>query len=333
MHDHTYSHSIDLSVHNSLFLHKYGAKTYRAMRPFSWDDLQYFLAVARTGQLSAAARKLRTNHATVSRRIDRLEQALGTRLFERNPRGYLLTAAGEKMVERAEVIEREAAHVQSELAGDATSVSGVVRISTLEGFGNFFLADRLPDLASSLPNLSIELLIIQQIVSLSRREADMSVTLSTNRAGSHHYEKITMYRLFLYGTRDYLEKHPPVRRKSDLASHRIIGYIEDMIFTPGLDYHREILPGARAFYQSSSIHAQLAATRKGLGLCVMPNFMARHYPDLVPVIPKEIHLERYYWCIAHQDVAHTPRIRMLTDFIKTEAEAAKDDFHGQNLLA
>ncbi|MCR4264561.1 LysR family transcriptional regulator [Nitratireductor sp. ZSWI3] len=302
------------------------------MRPFSWDDLQFFLAVARTGQLSAAARKLRTNHATVSRRIDRLEQALAAKLFERNPRGYVLTAAGEKLVERAEAVEREASSVESEVAGGTTPVSGVVRISTLEGFGNFFLADRLPGLAQSLPGLSIELLIIQQIVSLSRREADMSVTLSTTRTGSHHYEKITLYRLFLYGTRDYLERHPPVRRKADLSGHRIIGYIEDMIFTPGLDYHREILPGARAFYQSSSIHAQLAATRKGLGLCVMPHFMARHYPDLIPVIPKEVHLERYYWCIAHQDMATAPRIRMLTDFIKTEARKAEDDFHGQVLL-
>ncbi len=302
------------------------------MRSFSWDDLQFFLAVARTGQLSAAARKLRTNHVTVSRRIDRLEQSLAARLFERNPRGYVLTAAGEKLVERAEAIEREAAGVESEVAGGTAPVSGVVRISTLEGFGNFFLADRLPNLAQSLPALSIELLIIQQIVSLSRREADMSVTLSTARTNSHHYEKISLYRLFLYASRDYLERHPPVRRKADLANHRIIGYIEDMIFTPGLDYHREILPGARAFYQSSSIHAQLAATRKGLGLCVMPHFMARHYPDLVPVIPKEIHLERYYWCIAHRDMATAPRIRMLTDFIKTEAKKAEADFHGQALL-
>ncbi|WP_157017895.1 LysR family transcriptional regulator [Mesorhizobium xinjiangense] len=302
------------------------------MRPFSWDDLQFFLAVARTGQLSAAARKLRTNHATVSRRIDRLENALATKLFERNPRGYLLTSAGEKLVERAEAMEREATVVESDVAGAATSVSGVVRISTLEGFGNFFLADRLPDLAQSLPGLSIELLIIQQIVSLSRREADISVSLSPTGTGSHHCEKVTLYRLFLYATRDYLENHPPVRRRSDLAAHRFIGYIEDMIFTPGLDYHREILPGSRAFYQSSSIHAQLAATRKGLGLCVMPHFMARHYPDLVPVLPKEIHLDRHYWCIVHQDVAYTPRIRMLTDFIKTQARKAEDDFHGQALL-
>lgn len=302
------------------------------MRPFSWDDLQFFLAVARTGQLSAAARKLRTNHATVSRRIDRLEQALTTKLFERNPRGYVLTAAGEKLVERAEAMEREAADVESEVSGGSTSVSGVVRISTLEGFGNFFLADRLPGLAQSAPSLSIELLIIQQILSLSRREADVSVTLSTTRNDSHHYEKITLYRLFLYGTRDYLERHPPVRTKSDIAGHRIIGYIEDMIFTPGLDYHREILPGVRAFYQSSSIHAQLAATLKGLGLCVMPHFMARHYPDLIPVIPKEVHLERHYWCIAHRDTANAPRIRMLTDFIKTEAKKAEVDFQGHALL-
>ena len=105
-------------------------------------------------------------------------------------------------------------------------------------------------------------------------------------------------------------------------------------FTPGLDYHREILPGTRAFYQSSSVHAQLVAAREGLGLCVLPHFMAIQFPDLVPVLTKEIHLDRHYWSIAHQDVANSPRIRMLTDFFKSEAhKKVEDDFHGHALLA
>lgn len=302
------------------------------MRRFTWDDLQFFLAVARNGQLSAAARQLRTNHATVSRRIDRLEQALATRLFERNPRGYMLTAVGERLVESAESIEREAINFRSEASSGTSQVAGVVRLSTLEGFGNFFLADRLPRFARSHANLAIELVTIQQIVSLSRREADMSITLTSPRADFYHYEKITTYRLFIYGSRSYLESHPPIERREDLLAHRLIGYIEDMIFTPGLDYHREIMPGLHASYQSSSIHAQLHATLNGIGLCVLPNFIASPYPELVPVMAREVFLERDYWCVCHQDLATAPRIQALTDFIKMEARSAQSEFLGDLVL-
>ena len=302
------------------------------MRQFAWDDLQYFLAVARTGQLSAAARQLRTSHVTVLRRIDRLEQSLATKLFERNPRGYLLTPMGERFVEPAEVMEREALKFQTEATGSFSALSGVVRLSTLEGFGNFFLADRLPVLAQSYPSLSVEVVTIQQIMSLSRREAELSITLHMPRTGPYHSERITPYRLFIYGHRDYLNCHPPIRTREDLTRHPFIGYIDDMVFTPGLDYMREILPGQRCNYQSSSIHAQLTATLTGYGLCVLPYFIACQYSDLAPVLPKELHLEREYWMNCHVDVMAAPRIRVISDFMIGAVREASASFLGESLL-
>jgi DNA-binding transcriptional LysR family regulator len=302
------------------------------MRQFTWDDLQYFLAVARTGQLTTAARRLRTNHVTVSRRIDRLEEALSARLFERNPRGYIVTALGEKLIESAEVMEREAERFQSEASGSTVSLSGVVRLSVLEGFANFFLADRLPLMTQSYPGLSVEMVTIQQIVSLSRREADLSITLNASRTGRYSQEKLIPYRLFIYGTTNYLARHAPIRQQSDLSEHRFIGYIEDMIFTPGLDYMREVLPGLRASYQSSSIFAQLSAARTGCGLCILPYYIARNYSELQPVLPKELHLNRDYWLICHEDIVGTPRIKMLSNFIKSELENQVANFAGEPLL-
>lgn len=302
------------------------------MRQFTWDDLQYFLAVARTGQLSTAARQLRTSHVTVLRRIDRLEQALATKLFERNPRGYLLTPMGERLVEPAEVMEREALKFQTEATGSFSALSGVVRLSTLEGFGNFFLADRLPVLAQSYPSLSVEVVTIQQIMSLSRREAELSITLHMPRTGPYHSEKLTPYRLFVYGHRDYLNCHPPIRTHDDMNRHPFIGYIDDMVFTPGLDYMREILPGKRCSYQGSSIHAQLVATLTGYGLCVLPFFIASQYSDLVPVLPKEMYLEREYWMNCHVDVMAAPRIRVISDFMSGAVREASASFLGESLL-
>lgn len=105
--------------------------------PFTWDDLQYFLAVARTGQLSSAARSLRTSHATVSRHIDRLEFSLKTKLFERNPRGYELTTVGRRLVDTVERIEAEAERLQSDISESGSLLRGVVRLSAPEGFSNF----------------------------------------------------------------------------------------------------------------------------------------------------------------------------------------------------
>jgi len=302
------------------------------LRQFTWDDLQYFLAVARTGQLSTAARQLRTSHVTVLRRIDRLEQSLATKLFERNPRGYLLTPVGERLVEPAETMEREAMKFRTEATGNLSALSGVVRLSTLEGFGNFFLAERLPVLAQSYPSLSVEVVTIQQIMSLSRREAELSITLHMPRTGPYHSERLTSYRLFIYGHRDYLNAHPPIRSREDMTRHPFIGYIDDMVFTPGLDYMREILPGQRCSYQSSSIHAQLTATLTGYGLCVLPYYIASLHPELVAVLPEDMHLEREYWMNCHVDVMAAPRIRVISDFMLVAVREASASFLGENLL-
>ncbi|MDP2696983.1 LysR family transcriptional regulator [Thalassospira sp.] len=302
------------------------------MRNFSWDDLQYFLAVARSGQLSNAARMLRTSHATVSRHIDRLELALSSKLFERNPRGYVLTAVGEKLLSTVEDMEREANKLHNAVSDGAAALSGAVRLSMLEGFGNFFLADRLPFFAQTHPNLSIDVVTIQQIMSLSRREADISVLLHMPKAGRYRCEKITDYRLFVYAAQSYLARHAPITMRAEMLAHPFIGYIEDMIFTPGLDYLGEISSGLRASYQSSSIYAQMKATQTGYGLCVLPYYMACRHADLIPILPMDIHLTREYWLVTHQDLVNAPRIRLVSDFLRTETIKARDLFLGAGLL-
>lgn len=284
---------------------------------FTWDDLMYFLAVARTGQLSTAARRLRTSHATVSRRIDRLEFALKVKLFERNPRGYVLTAVGQRFVETAEKIEAEADRLQAEISGGATAQRGVIRMSAPEGFANFFLTHRLRDFTAGFPNLSLELVTIQQIMSLSRKEADLAVALDPPKAGPYFYEKISDYSLHVYGSRQYLREHGAVQNRDELLQHPFIGYIEDMIFAPGLDYLGDVHPGIKARFQSSSIFAQLTATRNGLGLCILPHFVAKQHPELEIVLADEVELRRNYWLICHHDLRNVPRVRWVIDFLFT----------------
>jgi DNA-binding transcriptional LysR family regulator len=290
---------------------------------FTWDDLQFFLAVARTGQLSTAARQLRTSHATVSRRIDRLEFALKVKLFERNPRGYVMTAMGARFVETAEKMEQETERLRADLADGSMTQRGVVRLSAPEGFSNFFFATVLAKFSAQHPHISLELVTIQQIMSLSRKEADIAVVLDEPKGGPYFAEKLTDYHLQVYGSRDYLANRAPITSRDDLLQHPFISYIEEMIFAPGLDYLGDVHPRIKPQFQSSSIFAQLTATRHGLGLCVLPYFIASHYPELERVLPDEIDLQRQYWISCHRDLLQSPRVRAVIDFLK-EAVIGQD---------
>lgn len=285
-------------------------------RRFNWDDLQHFLAVARAGTISDAGRRLGADHATVGRRVTALEESLSVKLFERTARGYTLTRGGEQLLAYAARIESETMRAERDLAGPHRTLAGAVRISTLEGFANFFLARRLAPFAAENPRLAIELIAIQQIMSLGRREADVSVTIAPPKDGRFVSEPLTDYKLFVYASPEYLARQEPIRRKADLVRHPFVGYIDDLVFAQGLNYLNEISEGLVASLQSSSLHAQMEATAAGFGLCVLPAFIGRSRGDLVPVIPDRFALTRRYWLVSHEDVAEIARVRLARRFIR-----------------
>lgn len=297
-------------------------------RRFDWDNLRHFLAVARAGTVAEAARQLQTDHATIIRRIDGLEQSLGAKLFQRNPRGYNLTRSGERLLTSARTIEIEAQSLEQEFGGKSQMMSGLVHIITLEGFGNFYLAARLPRFTNQHPNLTIKLVTLQQIVALSRREADISITLQPPDSGPFLRERLTDYTLFVYASRHYLDNGPPIKCRRDLQAHRFVGYIEELIFMRGLDHLDEVVPGLRASIQSSSLHAQMEAIIAGYGLGVLPAFMAFNRPDLIRVMPEEIAIRRSYWMVASTDMANSPRIQAVRQFIKDTVSKDQALFSG-----
>lgn len=293
------------------------------MNRFDWDDLRYFLSVARAGRLTVAARRLGADHATVSRRITSLETALKTKLFERRPHGYQLTAQGERLLANAEAIETQALAAQSEIGGADLSLSGAVRIGAPDGFGAMFLAPRIGALAERYPELDLQLVAMSRIPSLSKREADIAISLSPPREGRIVARKLGDYDLALYAAPAYLAAHPPVCSVQDLSSHRIIGYIDNLIYSPELDYLDEVAKELRPRIQSSSILAQLAATEAGAGICVLPQFMTRQ-AQLQRVLPDQVKLARSFWLIVHADLRDVARIRATMDFLVREIRAARD---------
>lgn len=284
------------------------------MNTLSWDDLQYFLAVVREHQLSRAARLLGTSHVTVSRRIDRLEQALNTRLFERNPRGYEPTSAGLRLIETAERMEEAAEQIPFE-QNTPHGQTRPVRLAMPEGIASHFVTHLLPKFTARFPHIALELITMSQILSLSRREADISVTLDPVNNGPYRSERMVDYTLHLFATEAYLGAAPPIASREDLRNQRFVGYIEEMIFAPGLDYLGEIHPAIRAHIKSSSIFNQLSAIRNGLGIGVLPYYIAVKYPELQLILPDQVRLIRTYWLTCHRDIRTMRRERALISFL------------------
>lgn len=298
--------------------------------PFNWNDLRFFLAVARSRTISLAGRRTGTDHATVGRRISALEAALGMQLFERNPRGYNLTQHGEALLAMASTIEAEAVRIEETMAGQQQGLAGTVRISTPEGFGNFFLASRIGKLAARHPRLTIEMITIQQIIALSRREADIAVTMTLPPGGNVVHELLTEYRLYVYASREYLSAAPPIRTRDDLSGHPFVGYVEDLIFTRALNYLPEIRPHLRARLQNSSLHAQFSATVAGFGLCVLPAYVASTAPELVTILADEVSLTRSYWMVADAEMAETAPVRLTQRFLRSLMAEAGSFFGGSH---
>lgn len=298
------------------------------MERFDWDDLRFFLAVARSGRLTSAARRLGADHATVSRRISSLETSLKAKLFERRPQGYALTDHGERLLAKAESMETDALAIQSEIGGADMALSGVVRIGAPDGFGTQFLAPRLARFIASSPSLELQLVAMPRLLSLSKREADIAITLAPPKEGKVVARKLMDYRLGLYASPSYLANAEALTNAEDLHAHAIIGYIDDLIFTPELDYLDEVSKGLRAQLQSSNLLAQMQMVAAGCGIAVLPAFMAAGRDDLVPVLPAEVSIQRSFWMVVHADLKDVARIRTTVDFIVKETKAAKALFQG-----
>ncbi|KSV84911.1 MULTISPECIES: LysR family transcriptional regulator [unclassified Sinorhizobium] len=281
----------------------------------NWDDVRMFLAVARTGQILAASKRLGVNHATLSRRVTALEETLKTRLLVRRPNGCELTAEGEIFLTAAERMETEMLAAQSQIGRIDTAIAGTVRIGAPDGFGVSFLAPRLGRLTARYPELKLQLVPVPRSFSLSQREADIAITIERPEQGRLVSSKLTDYTLGLYASSDYLEKHGTPQTIDDLREHRRIGYVEDLIFTPSLNFSAEIMRSWDASFEISSATGQTEAVRSSAGIGILHNYIARHTPELKRILP-ETTIRRAYWTTYHESARDLVRVRTVVTFLQ-----------------
>lgn len=286
----------------------------------NWDDFRYFLAVVRTGTLSAAAELLDTQHTTVARHIQTLEEQLDARLFLKSNTGYDLTPAGDRLLELAESIESSFLAAKGVANHYEQTVTGTVRIGSPDGLGSTFLAPRIHLLAEKHPKLNVEIIATTRIFSLSKREADIAIGFSRTEHARVVSRRLTDYRLFVYGSKDYLRTAPKIQAKEDLRQHPFIGYVEEFVFFPELDYLDAASEGISARLRSTNLLAQLFATLAGGGLCILPTFIAAKFQNLVAVLPDQVSLLRTFHMHIHEDHRKAAHVRAVADFIIAEIE-------------
>jgi DNA-binding transcriptional LysR family regulator len=279
-----------------------------------WDDFKHFLAVARSGSLSEAARVLKTSPATVGRRIAALEDRLGARLFDRGQTGYALTESGEAIRPKAEEVEEAILSVEREAFGRDLRATGKVRMATAEDIATFIVAPRLAEFQRSYPGIVLEVVAGWDVVNLTRREADIAIRTVRPVQGEVVIRQAGVWNCAVYVSKDYAARHGVRPGMDDVHDLDIITWTEESSFQGG-DWFEQYARGAPMVFAANSRHIQYAACKAGLGAAILPCVAADHDSDLVRLLPPERVRSVDLWLVAHQDLVRTARVRAVLDFL------------------
>ena len=281
-----------------------------------WNDLKYFLAVAGEGSTLAAGRALRVSQTTVARRIAALEHALGFPLFEKRQAGYVLTPAGEQLVERARQVENSAVRFAEAAGAHSRDLSGTVRITSEDIYGTGLLSPLLRELHELHPKVMIDLDMVQEMRDLGNGEADIALRSSSkNQPAGLVGRRLCKDDWTLYCSRDYAARHGTPGSVEDLKSHVIVGGGGGNLWRHYQAWLKELGLEDRVAMHHANSTGLLSAVRAGFGVAVLPCIVADADPELIRCIPPRPDHGRVLWLLTHERVRHTPRVRAIIDFL------------------
>ncbi|WP_448208066.1 LysR family transcriptional regulator [Azospirillum sp. sgz302134] len=293
----------------------------------NWDDLRYLLAVARHGSLSKAARALGVNHSTVLRRVTALEEAMGVRLFDKLPGGYVLTAAGDEMQRVALKVEEDLAAANRRLSGRDTQIGGTLRVTTVDILALHILPRHVAAFRERHPALRIDVIVAEASLSLTRREADVAIR-STNRPPENLVGRAVAGLAFaVYGAETYLERAAGLG--DDLTRHGWVGLDESFDHTGMMRWLKRTVPADRIGHRMNSVAAAFQMVRAGGGLGLLPCGLADRDPGLRRIggLVEEVFTK--LWLLTHEDLRHMGRVRAFLDFMSDAFAEERDWLEGR----
>jgi DNA-binding transcriptional LysR family regulator len=286
-----------------------------AQRELDWEDLRLFLAVARAGTLSGAARKIRVSQPTLGRRVRRLEAAYGQDLFQRRPEGFTLTAAGSALLADAEAMDTAAARLALRRASADPAPTGTVRIASGEWMARFF-AGHAPELQAALPGIELELVAAQQYANLSRREADIALRNQLPDAGPLYVRQLKGFAYAVYGSRDYVARNPAAGGESRYRDCGWIGFDDSLAHMPTARWLAAKRNGLQPELRCSRAMLVMDGVRAGAGLGVLAcvagdedRVLRRLTPPIAELSGQPLYL------VVHRELRGVPRIRAVSSAI------------------
>jgi len=280
--------------------------------------MRVFLAIARAGRISAAARQLGVEHSTIGRRLAALEDDLGARLFHRTGGGYRLTPHGERVLGSAQAMERGALAVAARIAGPNDDVSGVVRIAVLDEYASYWIAPRLPAFRTLHPGLALEVVVGMEKLDLSRGEAELAIRTPRPREAGLVTARLGKQSSGLYASKELLSRHKKLRI-TDIESARGLPFLIYSARYHALQaapWFRPVLESADVVLRTNSTHALVSAARASAGVAVLPRLVASAHPDLVAVSADLSSAD--FWLVTHPEFRQDPRVRAVTAFLRAE---------------
>ncbi len=286
----------------------------------NWDDIKLFLEVARSERLSVAAKRLMIDASTLSRRLHKLEESLATKLFERTIDGHVLTEDGRKLLEHARRMELDAGQAFDAIREQKNINSGRVRIGVTEAFGNFFIAPHLTALKQGFPDIQIELVHFARDVKISRNEADIAIAVERPKSTSTIITKLCDYQLQLYGHASYLKDINDNVKVNELSQYQWVSYVDNLLFTQQLSYLKELSADIKPCFQSTSITSQYSAIKSGLGIGILPCFLAEQDASLVKLCSDDVKLVRSFYLVTHPESKRLSQVNTVWQYLKELAQ-------------
>lgn len=300
---------------------------------FDWNDLRFFLAVARTGSTLAAGRSLKVAQATVSRRITMLEQGLGTPLFVRSPSGYTLSVRGQAMLPHAEAVEREVEALQNKVAAEGRRLSGTVRLTTVESATNVWLMPAIAAFRAQHPAVVAEIIVDDRALDIARGEADIAIRFGNPpQDESLVIRRIVELRESVYVRRDLADELGMPNSYEGLTRFPFIsfagsgvGQIDRWVTSLG--------PDMQIAHRANTLSAVISAARAGMGAAVMPCLIGDALSNLVRLFPPIPELTTPGWLVSTAAGRQQPHIRALLDFIGDYVKQAVADTEARYRIA
>jgi DNA-binding transcriptional LysR family regulator len=291
---------------------------------FDWDDLRYFLAVARHGSTIAAAKALDLSQSTVHRRLADLEKRIGRNIVVRHATGYRLTEVGMALRPWAEQVERAVDSLERYLVAADDTPTGSIRVTCSESIGYRLTQSLLLETFQNRhPGLRVELIMSDRFLDISKGEADVAIRAGIPNEETLVGRKIADVPWAFYCSRAYLARHGRVERPEDIAGHSVIGFDGDIRDHHAAKWLRSVAPTARVVARSNTVAGLLMTVKSGVGLAPLPVPLAAGESDLVLVLGPLPGLYSPIYLLTHPDLRHMPRVRTFFDFIIAEIDSVR----------